>query len=288
MSLRVRFFRSDKSREGYLSDALLSGAARHGCRVSTTMLGENYDSAEYDVACLVGVKSRTLYEHHHRAGIHVLYFDKGYSRHKSARAVGGWEYWRVSVDAHHPTAMLGSLAMPDDRWRRLGLEAKPWRRRKHGHVLIAGSSAKYHDFYGLKHPTSWTRKLVGEIREHTDREIVYRPKPSWRDAEPVRGTRFSKLPETIDDVLAECNVMVTHGSNACFEAMIAGVPSVILGDAVARPISSTEIAEIETPRMADDAERMRLLANLAYFQWTLPEMASGECWDFIRERLYAE
>ena len=285
MTVRVHFFKSDKSREWLLADAVLAGAARHGCVVTSSSLGEPYDPADYDVACFVGVKSRELFREHHRTGAHVLMRDKGYSRHKAKTPVGGWEYWRISIDAHHPTARLASLDMPSDRFDALGLEVKPWR-TDGDHVLIAGSSAKYHAFYGLKDPTTFAKDIVREIRGLTDRPIVYRPKPSWREARPILKTRYSTQPETIHQVLGNAWAMVTHGSNACFEAMLAGVPSIILGDAVARPISSTLVADINDPHIVSDGMRMRLLRNVAYHQWTVSEFADGSAWEFIRSEIH--
>lgn len=78
------------------------------------------------------------------------------------------------------------------------------------------------------------------------------------------------------------HILVTHGSNACLDAMMAGIPSIILGPGVMGPISSRDLADLEHPRMAGKAERSQLLANLAYHQWTEAEMASGLAWGVIR------
>lgn len=286
MTLRVHFFKSDKSREWLLADAVLGGAARHGCITTSSSLGQDYDPSTYDVACFVGVKSRELYRQHHDAGVHCVYFDKGYTRGKSHSPVGGWEFWRVSINGHHPTKRLAALEMPTDRFDALGLDIRKWN-TSGSHILIAGSSAKYHAFYGLKDPTTFARDCVREIRGITERPIWYRPKPSWRDAHPIIKTRYSKPPETIVQALGDAWAMVTHGSNACFEAMVLGIPSIVLGDAVARPISSTAIADIRSPRLATDTERRQLLANIAYHQWTLAEFSSGAAWEFIRQELHS-
>jgi hypothetical protein len=131
--------------------------------------------------------------------------------------------------------------------------------------------------------------LVGQIRRFTDRPIVYRPKPSWGGAEPIPGTKFSwsraKNFITIYDDLKGAHCLVTHGSNACFEALQAGVPSIVTGDAALRPIFSTDIAEIENPRRASMPERRQIVDNLAYCQWSLGEIAQGDAWKFLRRQL---
>lgn len=287
--MRVCFWQSDKPREHLLADAFADGvrALGLGDTVEQRPLLAEPELADCDVAVMVGVKSRELFHMHWKAGIHVVMIDKGYSRHAAKSPVKLWEYWRVAVDAHHPTARLMDMARPPDRFDALGIKVRPWRRAiPAGHILIAGSSAKYHDFYGLKDPTRWTEKVVANLRQYTSRPIVYRPKPSWREAVPVKGTRYSELPETIDQALAGAHACVTHGSNAVFEAVVAGVPCIVLGAAVAEPISSHTLEEIENPRLADDAERRQWLANIAYCQWTLPEFAAGDAWRVLRPQIY--
>jgi hypothetical protein len=286
--VRIVFWHSDKPRERLLADAFADGARVHGDTVELRPLESGPVSpADADVVCMVGVKSRELYRVHQREGIHVVYFDKGYTRHAAPTPVKLWEYWRVSVDRHHPTEMLMDIARPMDRADRLGLVMQRWRKpTKRGHVLIAGSSAKYHQFYGLKAPTPYAHKLVAALREHTARPITYRPKPSWKDAEPIEGTEYSGTDQTIEQALAGAHCLVTHGSNAVFEAVLLGIPCVVLGDAVARPISSTSVADVEAPYLATYEQRHQWLANLAYWQWTMPELHRGEAWQYLRPLIY--
>lgn len=283
--MRLAFLASSKPRERILADAFAQGARVHGDDVEIVPLGDDPAPVDCDVAIMVGVKSRERWQAYWKAGAHTIMLDKGYSRIKAAGPARGWHYWRIAVDGHHPTRYVAGMGRPADRFERLGLKVAPWRKRGK-HIVIAGSSAKYHDFYGLMNPTRWTAKLVGELKEHTERRITYRPKPSWREAVPVVGTRFSGGGETIDGVLEGAHALITHGSNACFEAMLAGVPSLILGDGVARPISSHVVAAIEDLYLAEEAERMQLLANLAYCQFSLAEFASGEAWEITRPLIY--
>lgn len=285
--MRVAFFRSDKAREGNLAEAFATGARVHGDEVVVRELsGEPQVAEGCEAACMIGVKSRELFQANWAAGIHTVMFDKGYSRHKAPGPIRGWEYWRVSVDAHHPTANLMKVKRPTDRLERLGLEIFPWRETGE-HILLAGSSAKYHEFYGLKEPTTFAKDVVRALRAITDRPIIYRPKPSWRDAVPITKTRFSVLPESMMDVLTNAWATVTHGSNACFESVISGIPCIVLGDGVAKPISSTSLDEIAAPRLASDEERTEWAASLAYQQWTLAEFYSGEAWATIKGQIYA-
>jgi hypothetical protein len=283
--MRVVFCHSDKPREHLLADAFAEGVRAHGDTCEMRALTPEPQTVLAEVACMVGVKSRELYRAYHDQGTHIVYLDKGYARHARPGPVKVWEYWRASLDAHHPTQFLGKPDMPADRSDDLGLVLKPWR-KSGDRIVVAGSSQKYHDFYGLRHPTQWAQKLVKQIRAAMPAaQIVYRPKPSWKEAVPIEGTKFSRSGD-IFDVLEGAWCLVTHGSNAVFEAVCEGVPCVVLGDAVAKPISSTSVEDVANPRLASYQERHQWLANLAYWQWTLPEFASGAAWGFIRPKIY--
>lgn len=285
--MRICFFQSDKPREHLLADAFADGARLHGETVEMKPLtGEAQVAEGFDVAVMVGVKSRALFKANWDAGIHAIMIDKGYSRHSIPGPIKLWEYWRVAVDSHHPTNYFQKISRPGDRYENLGINFAPWR-KKGKHIVFAGSSQKYHDFYGLTDPTRYAAKAIKQIEYAAPgMPIIYRPKPSWKDAEPINGTEFSRPPETIMDVLKDAHCLVTHGSNACFEALHVGVPCVILGDAVAKTLSSTAIEDVKNPRMVHDKRRRQWFYDLAYCQWSLPEFASGEAWKIIKPQIY--
>ena len=286
MSLRICIFRSDKPRERFLTEAMLAGIKNHGDEAEIRPLtGEAQTADGCDVATMVGVKSKRLFQANWPKGIHTLMLDKGYIRENPAGEVKGWKYWRVAIDGHHPTQYLAQMNCPPDRWERLGIKMKPWR-AKGRHVIFAGSSEKYHEFYDLEDPTAYAQKFVWRINKACGRPIIYRPKPSWGNAVPIDGTTYSYgKGTTIYDLFPNAHCLVTHGSNATFEAVCEGVPCVVLGDAVAKPISSTDAEEVENPRLATDDERLKWASNLAYAQWTLSEFQSGEAWGFIRNQI---
>lgn len=280
--MRVRVFHSDKRRERDLAASVLQGVAYCGDQGEAVPLSATPDLRGCDVACMVGVKSRRLFQRCKEAGVVPLIWDKGYirSRRSDSRV---WEYWRVSIAAHHPTQFLTGKG-DKNRWQALGLQAERWRATGF-QIVIAGSSQKYHDFYGLPDPTTWAKEVVDELRRHTDRPIIYRPKPSWHEAVAINGTHYSNPTENIDHVLKNAWALVTHGSNACFEAALAGIPSIVLGNAVARPISSTSLADINAPLLHED--RGRWFQQLCQWQWTEAEMQRGSMWKFLRPQIDA-
>lgn len=289
--MRVCFFRSDKPREGLVAEAFAQGVRKRGdvCEVRIVEEGQRPDG--FDAVAMVGVKSKSLYYHYMGLGVPVIYVDKGYSRQVSPSApVRIWEYWRFSVGGHNPTKMLMSRRYPGDRAEEQGFKFNGWNdTNENSRVVFAGSSSKYHSFHELKDPTTYASRMIRKIRKTTSRPVVYRPKPSWKDAVPIEGTTYSYPKEGIEGALKDAFCLVTHGSNACFESVLSGVPCVILGDAVAKPISSVDISRISGGLFkADDATVNQWLSNLAYYQWTMPEMSQGHAWDFIKPKIFGD
>jgi hypothetical protein len=277
--VKIVFFASEKRREINLARAFLAGAKSHGFEVERRTSNDVPSTTDYHYACMVGVKSARLWQLMRARNVIPIMFDKGYCRTKSG---GGWNYWRVSVGSHNPSDASLSLGYPSDRFFKLGFKVSRSWRSEGKHIVIAGSSAKYHNFHGLMDPSSYARWLVREIRKYSDRPIVYRPKPSWRDAEPIRGTVFSQAGLSLNLDLNNAHALVTHGSNSCFEAALCGVPSIVTGNGVMKSVSSNTIEEIENPLRG---LRYPVFHALAYHQWTLAEMESGEAFETIKRQL---
>ena len=83
----------------------------------------------------------------------------------------------------------------------------------------------------------------------TDRPIWLRPKASSPTG-PIDGADEYKLDGPFEALCPGAHAIVTYGSNAAVIGMLQGIPSIILGNGVMRPISSTDLSEIENPRLA--------------------------------------
>lgn len=281
MPLRVNFWHSDKPRERILADAFLEGVRARGDIGQEIPLPEGLPEQlpACDVACMVGVKSRRLFQAHWDAGIHTVYLDKGYLRGGDGSPVKTWTYWRLAVDAHHPTRYLMDMEVKPDRWERLGIKVAPWRVGGRN-IILAGSSEKYHKFYDLDHPTDYASGLVKKMNKMGSKPVIYRPKPSWKEAVEVGGAQYSHG-GPFADVLKDAWCLVTHGSNAAYDALIAGIPTVVLGEAVTKPISSVTLESVMDPMLATEKQRMKLLHALAHCQWTMQEMREGLAWQHV-------
>lgn len=299
--MHIVFYASEKPREYLIAKALEEGVASQGdtfemrrtADYGETLEGEELKysgpTADTDVACCFGVKSksRQIIQDHLAVGKSTLFFDKGYTREKGEQ--GHTLYSRVSVNGGHPLKYMMTRERKPDRWVRLGLKF----RKEHmthnyggGHILIALSSQKYNDFAGYPDPNRQCDKLVKDIRHiPCSRQIIYRPKPSWRGAVQVPDTALSRPPQTIEEALRGCHAVVTFGATVSLDALLHGVPCICLGDSIAAPICSRTLEEIEKPYWPDKTRRHAWGAQMAYCQWTTPELRSGEAWEDLKEEI---
>jgi len=284
------FLFAEKGYELALGPSLMRGAAACGDEIVMKPLGE-YQGPEFDFGIICGVVKREVLWDHIAKGHPILSLDKGYIRTREM-----WNdasipsYWRLCWNAVHPTRYLMAVKRDPERAERMGWKVG-WtgvaRDRNQGKtIVILGSSEKFHHTCHLPHPTEWAATLVREIRQYSEREIVLRPKPSWANAVPVEGTTFDHGSKSaVADTLKNAHVAITYGSIACVDSVLAGVPVICLGDAVARPISSTMIHDVENPRWASVDDRNQWLANLAYCHWRPSEIHAGLAWATTKEML---
>lgn len=289
--MKVAFIAADKERELTLANNFIYGLKNAGDDGIIINKTKDLDLDAADTFCMVGVKSLKLFIKCRAAGKNVIYFDKGYYRHRGPSRT--WEYWRVCVNDHHPTDYVAIAKHGSARWDKISKRRfnglTPWRGTdRPGPVIYAGSSEKYHAFAGLPDPTAYAEKIVAEIKKRTNRLVIYRPKPTWLEAAPVKGASFSNRLEDLGLLLPSAWCLVTNGSNASFDAIQAGVPSIVLGRGIGRPISSTSLNDIENPYLASDDERLQWLWNLSWCMFTEEEMKSSLAWAAIRPQFSGE
>lgn len=276
-------YRAPFSKQLALLEAVTAGAAKHGDEVA----GEEGFGEVRDVDGLVlfgiGGNSREVFDAYQNAGKHVVFWDKGYTRG------GGW--FRVAVNEFQPHAAL-KQEWPADRFKALGINL-PWYSTRGSHILFDGASNKYCLARNLGDWISWGYTMLQRIRGMTDLPIIYRPRPSHNNeleqsrlmatAKAVRGVELSQGPLAAD--FDRTRIVVSHGGNIGWEAALHGLPHFAIGDSIARPISETDWHRLPSPYIPVERERREWCNAVAYQQWTLPEIASGEAWRHIRGML---
>lgn len=233
--------------------AFLVGAYGCGRPTDEIMMLPANDRRPADVHVVWGqwMSALEIVPYARRRGEHCLNIDNGWVL--SAR--GGAEgFYRFTFDGPSPRLLPGlNLA----RAHAMGVQMKPWRRRGR-HVLICMPGPNFGRPWGAT-ADEWSKSIISRVAESTDRPIIFRTKTS---------------PRSIEQDLKDAWCVVTYGSNAAVDAVLAGVPVFCAEANAAAPMGRTDLA-LEDPVYPD---REAWLASLVHQQFTLDEISAGLMW----------
>lgn len=280
MATRVAVYRiAGHTRSRIMCEAMHRGII--ACGDYAELLDEStYRRPEYDAAVFYGLEGNTprLFREYREAGKPAVYIDLGWWKRREGGRFSG--YHKISVGSRHPRAYYRRFAHRSDRFREMGVNIEPWRRSDHGHrhIVLAGMGDKAAAAEGYK-PEQWEREAIKTIRKHSNRPIIYRPKPSWKTARPIPGVLYSPRTQELEPLLQGAWAVVTHHSNVAVEAVLAGVPAFAV-DGVGADMGLAELERIESPIYPDGRELWA--ADIAYCQWSVAEMAAGLPWAHLK------
>lgn len=186
-----------------------------------------------------------------RAGGRVIVAENGYV---------GSGYYALAL-GRHAGAGKWYVGAPE-RWDRLGVELHPWR-ESDAPPLILGQRGIGEP--GIASPHGWEER----VRRHIGGRI--RPHP---------GKHQPAIPLDQDILASGC--VVTWASSAALRALQLGVPvwsdcPQWIGSSASQPLSKWG----ERPALRDDAARLEMFKRLAWAQWSLDEIRSGEAFGYL-------
>ena len=146
-----------------------------------------------------------------------------------------------------------------------------------GPIMFAPPSQKVMNFYGYD-VDNYIEKTHYELRKYTDDKIIIRKKPGRR--ERVLGNSLTR-----QLLKNECRALITYNSIAAIEALLVGVPAIVLGQNSASILTSGRLSDIYGRRLKLPSwkGRIGLFIYLANCQFTETEMTSGFAWKRIQE-----
>jgi len=170
------------------------------------------------------------------------------------------------------------LNVPGDRWKQLcaideNLKWKGWKKSGSKILLIAPIDKSAGNYGYTK--DSWIASTVDTLKKYTDREIVIREKMSRPDR-TFKKTIYQALDE---DIFA----VVTLNSIAAIEAVAYGIPAFTTAPTAADPVCLKDLSKIETPFYPDESFVYKWCSSLAYGQFHLEEMITGDAWRMVLE-----
>lgn len=243
----MRAFVALRHDKHYRLDAFMSGLKRAGYRVQAS----HWNRPEPGDVLVIwnrygqGDGCARLFE---KRGGTVLVAENGYT---GKDAKGG--PWYALSKWQHNGAGEWVVGGPE-RWRGFGMELAPWRDGKE-YVVLPQRGIGPH---GVAMPRNWHKQLALPVPYRV------RPHPGQGEAVPLA------------EDLAKAKAVVTWGSGAAIKALMLGVPVFYdfrrwIGAGAGLPLS-----RVGSEPLRCDFARLRMFERLAWAQWRISEISSGE------------
>lgn len=243
---------------------LLSFVAGSNGRISSWEDEENSDSAL--VIRGIGGGSRKALQHCIDTGRTFFAIDTGYFGNKKSKL-----YHRVTKNS---LQLSGPIVPRDfDRLKKVDYQYKKFTPGRK--ILICPPSEKVMMFWNQPDPETWTKNIIEELKNYTDRPVEVRYKPT-------RSERVST--KTIESALADdVHCLITFNSIAATEALLNGKPAIALGPNAASVLCNQLLSEVEDLKIPTKEEMYNFAAHLSYGQFTEIEMLNGYAWRIVNE-----
>jgi hypothetical protein len=161
----------------------------------------------------------------------------------------------------------------DDRWQKYwATDVKPW--KKGGRIaLIMGQVPKDSSLYG-QCPYAWAKAIYPAAVDKF-KKVFFRPHP---EAPPPPDFGIPIMTGDLLDAFDLAKVVITYSSNSAVDAVMNGIPAMSFHrGTMAWDVTSHDFTE---PLYKGDRDSWG--AKLAYAQWHIDEIKSGEAWQHIR------
>lgn len=248
-----------------------------------------YHNLDADVAVIWSVlwqgrmaSNQRIWEHFHKKGKPIVILEIG--------ALDRGNLWKVCLNHINGAGYFGPTGNGSERRNKLNLNLKPW--KQGNKIIICGQHPGSQQWKGMPLPNQWLSHTIDIIRQQTDREILVRPHPrsplTYNGYQPFVGMHYPTHVEgtydsfDFDKALEDAWAVVNHNSNVGTMAALNGVPVFVGVDSYAAPVGNFDLDRIERPLMPN---REQWANDLAYTEWTIEEIASGEPLDRLQAKI---
>ena len=223
---------------------------------------------------------QSMFETQRERGGSVLVMDSGYINRVSHTGDINNAYYSLGFNGLNGRAKFVHEDMPPDRWNKLNTNLKPWSSGG-SHILFC---SQYEHDASVQHVNyiKLEQNTLKQLSYITNRQIVFRPHPVKQRTNLIKNVILSKnLNKDIKSDFQNCHLVCAFNSNSAVEATIEGIPTLTLDEGcMVKPDTNTlNIDSVYSPKTFD---RELWKNNLAYSQWNIKEMLSGEALRHIK------
>lgn len=177
-------------------------------------------------------------------------------------------YWRWCYNNLHDNRKLD---VPADRFEAWNTEVKPW--TDGDYILICPSSNTMTRYMCGMDAETWAAKMYEVVKQYSTRPVRVRFKPRKNNTSGPAAADVS-----IEQELHGAHAVITSASLTAIDALKLGVP-VFTDQPEYNPAAwcaNTDFSKLNNPEYYD---REHLFYNLAYKQYSIPEMRDGTCYE---------
>jgi hypothetical protein len=248
-----------------------------------SLIAAGHEVYESDMHCDIAVIWSVLFHGRMLGNKPVWDYYRKTNRNVIVLEVGGIQRgttWKVGLNGINRNSYYCPSNSDDNRAAKLGLKLKSWRTDGE-FILICGQHDKSLQWRDMPSMSNWVIKTIDQVRQYTERPIVFRPHPRCPLPHIERGLKevyrqdpvhISGSYDNFDLAFERVWATVNWSSNPGPQSIIAGVPAVVGPNSLAWDVATQSIAEIENPQMPD---RVNWLKQYAWCEYTVEEIAGG-------------
>jgi len=267
--LNITFYqRTFQAHASKYFEAFVKGLKRHGYKAEW-LSDESYKPC--DLAVIWGLRFPHIIEGQKDSGQDYLVMERGYFGDRN-------EYCSLGFNGLNGRAEFHADKSPPDRWQKHRIDIEPWHIGG-DHYLLMGQVNGDQSLYSTD-IRKWYKDVIAKLKNITSRPILFRPHPLARQHDKGLDVDGVKAGCTIGEAFEGTYCAITYNSNSGVDAVLNGIPLITMDQgSMAWDLA---LHEITTERITP--LRDQWLYDLAYKQWTMDEMASGEAWDHLKKR----
>ena len=204
------------------------------------------------------------------------------------------ETWKLGINGINRDADFAvEPYMPGDRVKKFGIVLQSWKQDGE-YVLICGQHGYSEQWRGMPDMDTYYRNTIAEIRKVTDKPIVVRSHPRFRESlhwacdmqwykeQGITWNIPKHVQKTYDSfdlehMLKHTYFTVSHSSNAGITSIIHGVPAVVSESSLAWDVSTKMDSWLSKP------DRHNWLNRMTYTEWFADEIHIQ--WSRIRDHI---
>ena len=217
----------------------------------------------------------------------VIFFETGFINRNKYRS--------ININNMFGLSDFIPINCPSDRLEKLNIKLKPYNEMNYNedkYILITGQLPWDTQVQDINY-NKWLNSIFLELKQKTDRKIVFRHHPLYKNINNpkfiINIPDFIKIDKNkdINYTFKDTFCLVSYNSNSFIEAVIEGIPIFVFNKmSLVYDLGYHNLDNINQPYIPIEEKRQQVLSNISYMQWSLNEIENGEMINYLEKNYY--